>query len=206
MGYVETVPEVRELLVALVERYAFREVAYLIGGGATGVAISQRDAARVQQLCAYGQRLFELDAEDLANPDAAVGANTDTTFADLVGDELVPEHLVRRGELCHIRRQSQEHYDDALHSLRPVYRLLLELIAVRWQRHETLALLAAVHIAAEYAPLLAWESVLGHAGDPVRLARDPAFVGPDSRWGHRDEPRCPHTRDEKSAAGGGDQV
>jgi hypothetical protein len=197
---VEAVQEIREVLVVLADRYAFREVASLIGGGVTGLALSQRDAARVQQLCAYGQRLFDLDAEDLGNPDAAVGANTDTTFADLVGDELVPEHLVKRGELCHIRRQPGEHYDDALHSLRPVYRLLLELIQVRWRRHETLALLAATHIASEYAPLLAWESVLGHAGDPVRLARDPAFAERPSRWGQPDEPRCPHTRPERSAA------
>jgi hypothetical protein len=200
MGYVEAVQEIREVLVALADQYAFREVAFLIGGGATGLALSQRELARAQQLCAYGQRLFDLDAEDLGNPDAAVGANTDTTFADLIGDELVPEYLVRRGELCHIRRQSQEHYDDALHSLRPVYRLLLELIEVRWQRHETLSLLASAHIAAEYAPLLAWEPVLGHAGDPVRLARDAAFVGPASRWGHADDPLCPHSRTEQSAA------
>jgi hypothetical protein len=200
MAGVESSPEIREMLLLLARRYAFREVAFLLGGGVTGLALSQREVARLQQLCAYGQRLFDLDAEDLDKPDAAVGANTDTTFADMVGDELVPEHLVQRGELCHIRRQSDEHVDDALHSLRPAYRLLLEVIQVRWQRHETLSLLAAAHIAAEYAPLLAWEPSLGHAGDPVRLRKNPAFAGPASRWGHADDPECPHTRPEKAAA------
>ena len=34
----DTAPEVRELLVVLTHRYAFREVAYLLGVGATGLA------------------------------------------------------------------------------------------------------------------------------------------------------------------------
>ena len=69
------VPEIREILVTLAQRYAFREVSYLVGTGATGLALSQRDIARVQQMCAYGQRLFDLDAEDLAKADAATGAS-----------------------------------------------------------------------------------------------------------------------------------
>jgi hypothetical protein len=36
MGFVEATLEIREMLVALARRYAFRELAYLIGGGATG--------------------------------------------------------------------------------------------------------------------------------------------------------------------------
>ena len=90
MGYVETTLEIREMLVALARRYAFRELAYLLGGGATGMALSQRDLARIQQLCAYGKRLIELDTEDLDEANAAIGATTDTTFAKLVGTELVP--------------------------------------------------------------------------------------------------------------------
>jgi len=192
------VPEIREILVTLAQRYAFREVSYLIGAGATGMALSQRDAARVQQLCAYGQRLVDLDAEDFANPDAAPGASTDTTFAHLVGDELVPAHLLARGRRCHVRQQPKATGPDALASLRPAFRLLLEVIRIRWERRETLPVLAAVHIASEYAAALAWEPALGHAGDPARLRSDPAFTGPGSRWGH-DDPRCPHTKPEKSA-------
>jgi hypothetical protein len=196
---IHVVPEIREILVTLAQRYAFRELSYLIGTGATGLALSQRDIARVQQMCAYGQRLFDLDAEDLANADAATGASTDTTFIDLVGDELVPPHLLARGRRCHVRQQAAATEPDALASLRPAFRLLLEVIRIRWHRKETLGLLAAVHIAAEYGAAVAWEPVLGHAADPARLRPDPAFAGPDSRWGH-DDPLCPQTRPEKSAA------
>jgi hypothetical protein len=197
---VDTTPEVREVLVVLTHRYAFREVAYLLGVGATGLALRQRDVARLQQLCAYGQRLMDLDGEDLASRNSAPGAGTDGTIATLVGDELVPAHLVGRGRLSSIRQRPREHPTDALVSLRPAYRLLLEVIAARWQRRETAALVALAHIASEYAPMLAWEGVLGHAGDPVRIAADPAFVGPASRWGHLEDRRCPHTKRDKAAA------
>jgi len=197
---VETRGDVREILVTLARRYAFREIAFLIGAGATGFDLSQREIARVQQLCAYGQRLFDLDAEDFAQADAAAGANTETGIAELVADEMVPEYLLRRGALCRIRQVPTEVQPDALVSLQPAFRLLLEVIEQRWRRRETLSLLAAVHIMAEYAPLLAWEPVLGHAGDPVQLRHDPAFVGPGSRWGDIDDRVCPHTRPEKAAA------
>ena len=44
--------ETRQILVALARHYAFREVSYLIGAGATGVALSQPELAGIQQLCA----------------------------------------------------------------------------------------------------------------------------------------------------------
>jgi hypothetical protein len=197
---VDTLPEIRELLVVLTHRYAFREVAYLIGVGATGTALRQREIARIQQLCAYGQRLMDLDGEDLATPDSAPGAGTDDTIARIVGDELVPDHLVARGRLCHIRQRPTEPAADALVSLRPAYRLLLEVMAARWARRETAAMVAALHIAGEYAPMLAWERALGHAGDPTRVAADPAFTGPGSRWGHLTDVACPHSRRDKAAA------
>jgi hypothetical protein len=90
----------------------------------------------------------------------------------------------------------------ALDSLRPAYGLLLEVIEARWRRREMAGLVAAVHIAAEYLPLLAWEPVLGHAGDPLLL---PASVsGPESRFGisgGTTRPRdCSLTRPQQSAA------
>ena len=57
----------------------------------------------------------------------------------------------------------------------PMYRLLLEVIQVRWDRNDTMWLLTAAHIAAEYAPMLAWQRFLGHAGDPFRLSRRPGL-------------------------------
>jgi hypothetical protein len=202
MVLMETTLEIREILVSLARRFAFREVAYLLGGGVTGMALSQRELARLQQLCAYGKRLTELDTEDLTNADAAVGATTDTTFAAMLGTtELVPAHLVERGELCHVRQEPVAGVDDALASLHPTYRLLLEVIQIRWEKYDTLWLLAAAHIAGEYAPMLAWQPYLGHAGDPFQVRRQPAFTGPGSRWGEIDNRDCPQTRPVKSAAG-----
>jgi hypothetical protein len=200
IGFVESTLEIREMLVTLARRYAFRELAFLIGGGATGLAVSQRELARLQQLCAYGQRLMELDGEDLANPDAAHGASTDTTFAILVGTEMVPLSLVARGALCYIRQQPEESSTDALYSLHPTFQLLLEVLQIRWDRHDTLWLISAAHIAGEYAPMLAWQPYLGHAGDPFRLRSDPAFAGPGSLWGHIDDRACPRPKQEKAAA------
>jgi hypothetical protein len=91
-----------------------------------------------------------------------------------------------------------ERHRGALGSLRPAYRLLLEVIDAHWRRRETTALVAAVHIAGEYAPLLAWEAVLGHAGDPARLST--AVGGSGSAWGDHDDASCAHSRAEKSAA------
>ena len=182
----------------LAERYAFREVSYLIGAGATGLALSQRDAARVQQLCAYGQRLFDLDAEDLANPDAAPGPNTDTTFAHLVGDELVPAHLLARGRRCHVRQQSRP--PDRRPGL-PAARLPAAAGGDRsgWQRQETLPVLAAVHIASEYAPLLAWEPAAGPRRRPgPACGPTPPSPAPAAGGAH-DDPRCPHTNGRAAA-------
>jgi hypothetical protein len=190
----------RELLVALTGRYAFREVSALIGLGAADGLVTIAVAADIQQLCSYGQRLLDLDAEDLASADAAVGATVDTTVADRVTGDAVPEHLLRRGSACRMPQQPRELDRGAMRSLRPVFALLLEIMAVRWLRRETAALLAAAHIAGEYAPLLPWEGVLGHAGDPQRLATDVIFTGHDSRFGVWEDRLCPHTKPEKSAA------
>ena len=193
--------EIREILVALAHRYAFREISYLAGAGATGMALSQREVARVQQLCAYGQRLFDLDAEDFDNPDAAQGATTDTRIADLVRDERVPRHLVERGRRCRIRQEPHGHPRGALLSLYPAYELFLEVIAARWERREMIGLVLTAHLAGEYAALLGWQRFLGHAGDPLELSKDPAFTGPQSLWGRYDADGCPHTRPQRSAAG-----
>lgn len=75
---------------------------------------------------------------------------------------------------------------------------MLEVVAARWARRETAAVIATVHLASEYGPLLAWERALGHAGDPARLPI--AVGGAGSAWGDFDDARCPHTKAEKSAA------
>src|SRR5207247_5236036 len=112
-----------EVLVALAGRYAFGEVAALVGAGAD---------LRIGQLCAFGQRLLDLDAEDF---DGGAG---------------VPRPLVARARASRMPQTPDERPRGALDSLRPAYRLLLEVIAVRWARREMAALVAAVHISSEY--------------------------------------------------------
>jgi hypothetical protein len=174
------VETVHEVLVALAERYSFRDVGALVTEGFGGLGAGQAD--RVQKLCSFGQRLMDLDAEDFddADPDA------------------ISADLRERSLLCRMPQEPHETQRGALGSLRPAYALLLEIIGARWRRQETSALVAAIHIASEYAPLLVWEQVLGHAGDPVKL---PAQVsGRSSLWGDFESHRCPHTNAEKSAA------
>lgn len=188
---------VGEVLVALAGRYSFAEVAALVEAGA-GAPLPASDGARIDQLCAFGQRLLDLDAEDFGNPDAAADANVEHFFADLVPGDRVPAELVSRARACRVPQRPREKQRGALGSLRPVFRLLLEVIEARWRRRETAALVSAVHITSEYLPLLVWEQVLGHAGDPARLA--PQVSGDGSRWGDPENSRCPHTGAEKAAA------
>jgi hypothetical protein len=174
------VETVHGVLIALTERYSFGDVAALVSAGADGLTSAQ--AARVHKLCTFGQRLLDLDAEDFGNADP----------------EAVSTDLRQRSMLCRMPQAAHEHHRGALGSLRPAYALLLEVIEAHWLRQETSGLVAAVHIASEYAPLLVWERVLGHAGDPLRLPDQ--VTGEGSVWGDFDDRDCPHTKPEKSAA------
>ncbi|WP_018347893.1 hypothetical protein [Longispora albida] len=132
--------------------------------------------AEVGRICEFGQGLLELDAEDF-------------------GSLEISERLKQRALEARMPQSPREQPRGALASLRPAYSLLLEVIAARWQRREMAALVAAIHIASEYLPLLIWEPVLGHAGDPARLTH---FQ--HSRFGQLDDRECPHNRTEKSSA------
>jgi hypothetical protein len=158
------------ILVALARRYSFRDLGALAGSD-----------AQVIQLCTFGQRLLDLDAEDF-------------------GTDAVPGPLRDRALACRMPQVAGEPGRGALGSLRPAYSLLLEVIDARWRRREMAALVATLHITSEYAPLLVWEAVLGHAGDPARLPS--AVGGRASRWGDLDAPpqACPHGKADRSAA------
>ncbi|MEV5408515.1 hypothetical protein AB0K60_06720 [Thermopolyspora sp. NPDC052614] len=164
-----------DLLIELARRYAFGDV-----GALASLAVA--DARRVEAVCEFGQRLLTLDAEDFAN-----GADA----------RDIPAELRRQARACHMPQTAREQPRGALDSLRPAYGLLLEVIRVRWDRHELSPVTAAVHIAAEYLPLLAFETVLGHAGDPTRW---PAGLrAPGSRFGTLAGRECDHTKAEQSA-------
>ncbi|TDE26339.1 hypothetical protein [Actinomadura sp. 6K520] len=173
----------QDVLTALARRYAFGDLAALI---AQGTVVPDHDAGTVAALCAFGQRVLDLDAEDFGMPEAT-------------GE--VPRDLLDRARASRMPQAPRERPRGALASLRPAYALLLEVIAIRWHRRDMAALVAAVHIAGEYLPLLAWEPVLGHAGDPARIGA--AVTGEGSRFGVPVEPgsarMCDHTRPERAA-------
>ena len=187
----------REVLDVLTRRYAFAEIAELLDRGLEA-GWGERRVAEAQQLCAFGQRLLDLDAEDFGLPDSAADANTAHSFADRVDGDAVPTDLVNRSRAARIPQSPGEDDRGALGTLRPAFGLMLEAIAIRWLRRETAALVAAVHTCSEYLPLLLWEPVLGHAGDPARMAD--SVSGPGSRWGEPDNRDCPHTKPQKAAA------
>ncbi|MEU8384115.1 hypothetical protein [Streptosporangium sp. NPDC048865] len=163
----------RDLLVSLARRYAFGDV----GALASGVV---KDAGNIEAACEFGQRLLSLDAEDFA-----------------VEARAVPNDLRRRARACTMPQTPREQPRGALESLRPAYGLLLEVIAVRWHRRELSSMVAAIHIASEYLPLLAFEPVLGSAGDPARWPE--GLTAPGSRFGVIGDRDCDHTRAEQSA-------
>ncbi|MCG5216288.1 hypothetical protein [Streptosporangium sp. KLBMP 9127] len=163
-----------ELLIELARRHAFADL------GALAARVLP-NAEEIADVCEFGQRLLSLDAEDFA-----------------VEAHAVPSGLRRRARACHMPQTPREQPRGALTSLRPAYALLLEVIAVRWHRREMSPMMAALHIASEYLPLLAFEPVLGHAGDPAEW---PAGLNaPGSRFGVIGDRDCDHTKAEQSAA------
>ncbi|MBG0832794.1 hypothetical protein HS041_34405 [Planomonospora sp. ID67723] len=160
---------VQDLLVMLARRHAFADLEALT------------DDPEVASVCEFGQRLLSLDAEDFA-----------------VEAREVPPALRRRARACTMPQTPREQPRGALESLRPAYGLLLEVIEIRWNRRELSPMVAALHIASEYLPLLAFEPALGHAGDPVRWPA--GLTAPGSRFGVIGDRECDHTKAEQSAA------
>ncbi|MBO3751971.1 hypothetical protein J5X84_38385 [Streptosporangiaceae bacterium NEAU-GS5] len=169
----------RDLLIALARRYSFSDV----GALAPGVLRDQTRAALVASVCEFGHRLLVLDAEDFA---------TDPASRDL------PDDLRRAAWACHMPQTTREQPRGVLDSMRPLFSLLLEVIRIRWEQRELSAMIAAVHMASEYLPLLAFETELGHGGDPARWPAGLRAKG--SRFGVIGDRECPHTNSEKSAA------
>lgn len=188
----ERVETAHDVLTTLARRYAFGDLAALCEAGAAG--LPPEISAEVRLLCSFGQRLIDLDAEDFGV--------RERTGDPVVDAHRVPEDLLGRARSSRMPQSAKERTRGALRTLRPAYGLLLEVIEARWLRREMAPLVAAVHIAAEYLPLLAWEPVLGHAGDPALLPD--SMSGPGSRFGVLHQPgrprECDLTRPEQSAA------
>ena len=130
---------------------------------------------RALALCRAGNRLLELDA---------VG------FDEVDG---VPADLAAEVERMRFPATYTDPVRGSLESLVPLYGLMLEALDVHWARRDTAHVVLILHLLAEYLPLLVWEPVLGHAGDPLRL-RDHVD---NTLWA---TPACPMPRHRRSAA------
>ena len=137
-----------------------------------------RELPVLRSLAMAAERVLDLDAEDFG----VIGRDFhDRSWAKRLVDASFPQSP----------RSPQR---GALGSLVPLYSLMLEVLQVRAVRHEPLQLVVTAHLIGEYLPLLAWESTLGHAGDPLEIGR---YVG--ERWG-TDDPECPHGSPQRATA------
>lgn len=171
----------------LARQYAFGDLeALIVQGKLAPDGRSKGQPEAVAGLCAFGQRVLDLDAADFGRPED-------------VGE--VPQDLLDRARASRMPQAPKERPRGALASLRPTYALLLEVITIHWHRRDMAALVATVHIAGQYLPLLAWEPLLGHAGDPALIGA--SVNGAGSRFGVPvelgAERMCDHTRPERSA-------
>lgn len=126
---------------------------------------------RATRLLGLARRVLGLDAEDfmaLAAEFGSHGWHRDLVAAGFPANPRDP----KRG---------------ALESLVPLFELMLETGRARLRRGDTQSVVVLLHLMAEYVCQLAWESTLGHAGDPLRMR---SFVG--ERWGTPDT-KCPHS-------------
>lgn len=130
------------------------------------------------RLARVARRALDLDAEDFAT----LSRDFQTSWAGRLASAAFPiePRDVERG---------------ALGSMVGLFELMLEVIDLRAVRDEPLQVVLTAHLIGEYLPQLAWESTLGHGGDPLQLV--PQVRG--SRWGS-DDPGCPHTANLRSTA------
>lgn len=132
-----------------------------------GVGVGQ---GHVQRLATIGKRVLDLDAEDFGE----LSDNSSEAWSLKLGAASFP-------------RLPKDPRRGALGSLVPLYELMLEVLDLRANRHEPLQVVVTAHLIGEYLCQLAWESRLGHGGDPLQMS---ASVG--GRWGTED-PECPHS-------------
>lgn len=164
-------------LRTLVDGHWYDAVTALLDGS-LGELLPPDQLRRARALTTAARRVLDLDAEDFAT----IAHGFDEPWAPRLVDASFP-------------RDPLEHDRGALASLVPLYELMLEVLEVRARRREPLGVVVSAHLIGEYLMQLAWESTLGHAGDPMRLAE---FVG-GSRWG-TDDPTCAHPQALRATA------
>lgn len=133
--------------------------------------------AEASSLASVAQRVLALDAEDFTE----LAHGIDRPWARRMVDSCFPAG-------------PRDADRGALASLVPLYELMLEVIDLRSERHEPQQIVVTAHLIGEYLPQLAWETTLGHGGDPLVLGD---YVG--ERWGGDDD-LCPHSSAMRSTA------
>ena len=133
--------------------------------------------AEAARMATAAKRVLDLDAEDFG----PIAAGFDYPWAVALANARFP-------------LEPREANRGALGSLVPLYELMLEVVQLRSARHESLQVVVTAHLIGEYLGHLAWEGILGHAGDPARM-RDST----DGLWG-TDDPDCPHTSAQRATA------
>lgn len=99
----------------------------------------------------------------------------------------------RLGPLCFPTGQVLDGHEGAWDDLAPLHAYLLELAEHRVATGDVTGLLAVLYLSGEFMTHLAWQGVLGHAADPLRIGQLAALPG--SLWGAE---RCPtSTRDRE---------
>jgi hypothetical protein len=130
-----------------------------------------------ERLAVAAKRILDLDAEDFGQ----IGSEFGTSWA-------------RQLEKASFPLEPRDPQRGALDSLDGLYGLMLEVLELRAWRHEPLQVVVTAHLIGEYLPQLAWQSLLGHGGDPLRLR---GTVG--ERWGTA-SPECAHSSTARAAA------
>ena len=133
---------------------------------------------RARDLAQVARRVLDLDAEDFL----AIAREHRRPWAAKLAASSFPA-------------EPRDEIRGALASLVPLYELMLEVLQIRAARAEPLQVVVTAHLIGEYLIQLAWESTLGHGGDPLLLAD---FVG-GSRWGSEDA-SCAHSSALRSTA------
>lgn len=159
----------RSSLQPLLDGHWYDAVAALLDAALRNGA-DGHDLARARALAVAAKRVLDLDAEDYGE---IASGFSGAHWADELAAACFP-------------KEPRQPNRGALGSLAPLYALMLEVLDLRSHRAEPLQVVVTAHLIGEYLPQLAWESTLGHAGDPLQLG---AIVG--ERWG-ADDPACPH--------------
>lgn len=166
-----------DALVALCEQHWYDAVASML---AARLRAGDDDPAiaEAHRLASCAQRVLALDAEDFIELSSAFEDRSWCAGLRAAGFPHGPRDAKR----------------GALADLVPLYRLMLEVLHLRAARSEPQSIVVTAHLIGEYLCQLAWQTRLGHGGDPLRLALQ---VG--ERWG-TDDPTCPHNSAMRATA------